>query len=423
MRAEDLRRDPNPLAADYRRFRVGERCLLTGHSHQAWPDRAREAVIRAWDDAAERVDGKWEAAFREADRVREGYARLLDDDPGNVALAESTFDLLVRLLSALPLRERPRVVTTDGEFHTIRRQMARLEEEELLEVVRVPAHPVDDLAERMARELDDGTAATLVSSVLFETARVVPGIDHLARACRARGTCLVVDAYHHLNVTPFSVRELDLEDAYVVGGGYKYCQLGESNAFLRFPADTRLRPVVTGWFAEFGAVVLGEGKGRSDRVLGESGPARGPEARAGQGAVVGSVPYGPGPARFAGGTYDPVSHYRGAEVFRFFRERGLDPPLLREVSRHQVGLLAREFDALDLDPAVISRDRSQPLDETGGFLALRTPHADRIERLLRERGVWADHRDEILRLGPAPYLSDRQIRDGVGVLGEVVETL
>ena len=36
---------------------------------------------------------------------------------------------MVRLLSALPLAERPRFVTTDGEFYSMRRQFARLAEE------------------------------------------------------------------------------------------------------------------------------------------------------------------------------------------------------------------------------------------------------------------------------------------------------
>ena len=40
------------LAEHYARFRVGERLLLTGHSHQAWPDVAREGVLEAYDDAA-----------------------------------------------------------------------------------------------------------------------------------------------------------------------------------------------------------------------------------------------------------------------------------------------------------------------------------------------------------------------------------
>jgi kynureninase len=31
-----------------------------------------------------------------------------------------------------------------------------------------------------------------------------------------------------------------------------------------------------------------------------------------------------------------------------------------------------------------------------------------------------DARGEVLRLGPAPYLSDQQLRDAVALLGEVV---
>src|SRR5262245_66380239 len=69
----------NPLAAHYSRFRVTERILLTGHSHQAWPDVAFEAQQRAWLDAAELVDAKWDLVFAQAARVRAGFARVLGD--------------------------------------------------------------------------------------------------------------------------------------------------------------------------------------------------------------------------------------------------------------------------------------------------------------------------------------------------------
>src|SRR5205809_89452 len=114
--------DPEQLAKHYTRFRVAERVLLTGHSHQAWPDVAREAQLAAWDAAADRVDDKWTDAFEQADRVREGFARLLAAPPGEIALGHNTHELLTRFLSALPLESRPRLVTTDGEFHTMRRQ-------------------------------------------------------------------------------------------------------------------------------------------------------------------------------------------------------------------------------------------------------------------------------------------------------------
>ena len=173
----------NGLAEHYSAFRVSERLFLTGHSHQAWPDVAREGQLEAWQDAAEHTDLKWERAFAKAERLREGVRKLLEDPGAPVALASNTHELVLRFLSALSLRERPKLVSTDGEFHTLRRQLGRLGEEGL-EVVRLPARPVETLAERLAAEAP-GAAAVLVSAVLFEDSRIVPGLPALASACSA----------------------------------------------------------------------------------------------------------------------------------------------------------------------------------------------------------------------------------------------
>ncbi len=384
--------DPSALAGHYTRFRVSERLLLTGHSHQAWPDVAFEAQQQAWLDAAKHVDRKWDVAEEKAERMRRGFSGLLDDPTGLIALGQNTHELVTRFLSALPLADRPRLLTTDGEFHSIRRQLDRLAEERI-EVVKVPALPAATLAERLAAAVDDRTAAVLVSCVLFQNAHIVPGLAGVLDACRGVGAELLVDAYHSTNVVPLSVRDERLENAFVVGGGYKYMQMGEGNCFLRFPVDCRLRPVYTGWFSEFS-------------TLAEPAEAE-------------RTPYGRGPALFAGSTYDPTSHYRGAAVLDFFAKRELGQARLRELSQHQVGLLMREFDALDLDPAVVDRDRSVPLEGVAGFLALRSPTAGDLSAALAERGVRTDYRGDLLRLGPAPYLTDGQLGDAVSALSEV----
>lgn len=371
------------LACHYSRFRVSERLLLTGHSHQAWPDVAFEAQQQAWLDAAALVDDKWERAVEQADRVRAGFRRLLGDDAGDIALGQNTHELVTRLLSALPLRRRPKLVTTDGEFHTIRRQLDRLAEEGLT-VVKVAARPADTLAGRLADVVDDRTACVLVSSVLCQTAEIVPDMAVVMRACDREGAALLVDAYHHLNVVPFDIHSLGLDSAFVTGGGYKYCQLGEGNCFLRTPHGCRLRPVLTGWFAEFSAL--------------EHLP------------TSGVVQYGDGAARFAGATYDPTSHYRSAAVFAFHVEHGLTPERLREISRHQVGLLKEQFESLDIDPT-IAHVEPMPEERRGGFLALRCARAGDVSRALRAQGVLTDFRGDLLRLGPAPYLSDDQLRE------------
>ena len=380
------------LARHYSRFRVAERLLLTGHSHQAWPDVAFDAQQRAWLEAAALVDDKWEQAFAQADLVQAGFKRLLNDRDGDIALGQNTHELVTRLLSALPFRTRPRLVTSDGEFHTVRRQLDRLQEEGLI-VVKLAARPAETLAARLSGAVDDKTACVLVSSVLYETAEIVPDLDTIARACAAHGATLLVDAYHHLNVVPFDLRASGLDQAFITGGGYKYCQLGEGNCFLRIPAGCRLRPVLTGWFAEF----VARQHGGDDRA----------------------VAYGAGAARFAGATYDPTSHYRAAAVFAFHVDQGLTPERLRAISRHQIRLLKSAFEALDVDPAW-ARVEPMPDERRGGFLAIRTPHAGDVVQRLRARGVLVDARGDILRLGPAPYLSDDQLRESIRLLGDTL---
>jgi kynureninase len=371
--------NPEELARHYTRFRVTERILLTGHSHQAWPDVAFEAQQQAWLDAAELVDDVWDTAFDKANEVRRGFARLLDDSPDRIALAPNTHELVVRFLSALNLRKRPKLITTDGEFHTIRRQLDRLAEEGI-EVVKVPALPAATLAERLAGVVDDRTAAVLVSAVLYTNAHIVANLRATLEACERVGAELLVDAYHALNVVPFSLKKEALQNAYIVGGGYKYCQLGPGNAFLRFPADTKLRPVFTGWFSEF-------------TDLSKS--------------PTGRVEYGPGPARFAGATYDFTSHYRGAAVFRFFEAQQRTPEKLRELNQHQIQILAN---------GVIPH-----LHDIGGFLAIEIENPALVQQTLLTRDIWTDYRGNVLRLGPAPYVSDDQMNEAVAVLRDELQ--
>ena len=374
--------DPAELANHYSAFRVSERLLLTGHSHQAWPDVAREGVSEAWDDAALHVDEKWARAFAKAERVREGFRMWLSDEAGEIALDQNTFGLVLRFLSALDLRRRPRLVTTDGEFHTLRRQLARLAEEDFLEVVRVAARPAETLAERLAAEVNGRTSAVLASAVLFEDSRIVPNLGELARACEAVGVELLVDAYHALGAMPFPLAAQGLHSAWVVGGGYKYLQLGEGNCFLRLPPHAdELRPVITGWYSEFAELAA------------EKTP--------------GAVEYPKGGMRFAGATYDPTSHYRAARVFDFFAEHGLTPEALRASYLRQTSLLARLVEGVELDE--VERDRETKREQYGGFLAIDVAEAGRLQARLAAEGVATDSRGRFLRLGPAPYLTDVQL--------------
>ncbi len=191
------------LRAAYGRFLASGRVLLTGHSHQAWPDVARDAMLEAFDDAARFVDDKWdEAVFPRVQAVGEAVLDRLGLGRGDaIAFGRSTHELVFRLLSCLPLGERPRIVTTDAEFHSMRRQLTRLAEEGV-PVAWVPGRPRAELPDRLLEALTPGTAMLALSAVLFEDAYVVPRLGEiLARAVEV-GAIVLVDAYHAFNVVP-----------------------------------------------------------------------------------------------------------------------------------------------------------------------------------------------------------------------------
>jgi selenocysteine lyase/cysteine desulfurase len=370
------------LRAAYSRFLEGGRVLLTGHSHQAWPDVARDALTASFDDAARLVDDKWtEAVFPKLARVGEGILARMGFDPGDdIAFGKSTHELVYRLLTCLPLARGPRIVTTTSEFYSMRRQLARLEEEGV-RVAWVDARPREALADRILEALTPGTSMLAMSAVLFDDAYVVPRLGEILARAVEIGAVTLVDAYHAFNVVPLAWGPA--KDAiYVTAGSYKYSGFGEGLCWLRVPKGCALRPVYTGWFANFGAL-----------------------SNVGAGEVV----YGPGGMRFAGATFDASAVYRASAVLAHWDRFGLDVPRLRAVSVRQTRRILARFDARGRGADVISpRDD----DRRGGFVVARAPGAEAVVARLRARGVLVDARNETVRLGPAPYLTDDEIDRG-----------
>lgn len=127
---------------------------------------------------------------------------------------------------------------------------------------------------------------------------------------------------------------------------------------------------------------------------------------------------------FMGSTVDPVSFYRAAAVFDFFEEHGMTPTALRTLYQHQLGVLRQAFVDEGLhDSGHIALDLDVPLHELGGFLALRSVHAGAIQAALYKRGVHTDHRGDVLRLGPAPYVTDAQLQQAMRELKHIVQDL
>jgi kynureninase len=116
---------------------------------------------------------------------------------------------------------------------------------------------------------------------------------------------------------------------------------------------------------------------------------------------------------------------RGSPARRTIRlhvERDLTPERLRAINARQTALLSDAFQRLEIAPAVAALVDISP-ERRAGFIAIRTPYAAPLVAALRTRAVFSDSRGSLLRLGPAPYVSDAQLHRGMEHLAEALADL
>jgi selenocysteine lyase/cysteine desulfurase len=355
-----------------------DRLHFAAHSHHLWPDASFEAQQQAWLDANLHADRKWDLIFDQViPRAQaEVAAELGLPDPNSLVFSSNTHDLLLRVFSAFETQP-VRILSTDGEFHSFRRQAERWEEAGQAVVTRVPLAPFDTFAERfVAAAAAGGHDWILVSQVFFRTGGLFDGIAALAALARPEGPWVLVDGYHGFMATPTDLSAV-ADRIFYVSGGYKYAMAGEGACFLHAPDGFAPRPVVTGWFAEFGDL---------------SGPP-------------GGVQYRSDGGRFWGATFDSSALYRFNAVRGMLTQAGLTTADVADHSRRlaiqfqdavcagQAGVLG---EAQILNPVVGDDPRAR-------FLALRHDNAATWRAALLAEGIVTDVRDDVIRFGFGLY--------------------
>jgi kynureninase len=384
--------DSTSLRKSYRAFLRPGRVLLTGHSHQAWPDCVRAAQMAYFDDTAEWIDDKWEQIIfpkmqSVGERILERMGMERSDD---IAWGKSTHELVFRLFSCFRWDSSLRIVTTTSEFHSMNRQLARLQEEGVV-VDWVDASDRANLPGKLRKALLNRPAILAVSAVFFEDAHLLPDLQQIVDEAQEQGCWVVVDAYHAFNVVPITWGTRR-DRLFVVAGGYKYAQFGEGICWLRIPKDCQLRPVYTGWFADFGSL----GRPRS-----------------------GHVGYANNGMRFMGATFDASGFYRAEAVLDHWDSFKLSVQRLRDISVYQTTFLLKQFEKMAFRPEQIKPISPQNANLRAGFVTFRTPEASLLAKQLRKHDVYVDARNDGLRLGPAPYLNEEEMLAGLYALEQV----
>jgi selenocysteine lyase/cysteine desulfurase len=367
------------------------RLHFAAHSHHLWPDASFDGHMAAWDDAARLADRKWDKVMGDVWSEAQGHIaqELGSDRPEDIVFAPNTHDLLVRLVTAAPRKGgRLRVLTSDGEFHSARRQLARWEEEGWIEVERIASEPFGDFSERFLERARAGEHDfILVSQVMFGTGQLFGGAGELASLGRPDGPWVVIDGYHAFMAIEHPLAPVAAQSAFYLAGGYKYAMAGEGCAFMHAPPAFGPRPPVTGWYAEFEDLSLPPG----------------------------SVGYASDARRFLGATFDPSGLYRFNAVQRMLAKEGLTTGSISEFTASlQQQLLAAVGGTPLADAQLLN-----PLDGAphARFLAFRSPEAQRWHGELAAHDCITDVRGDVLRIGFALYQDESDVKRLAGLLG------
>jgi selenocysteine lyase/cysteine desulfurase len=356
-----------------------DRLHFAAHSHHLWPDASHDGQMAAWADAAHMADHKWGIIMGSLWSEAQGHvaSELALPDPSTISFSPNTHDFLVRIISAM---DRPtlRILSTDGEFHSFRRQMARWVESGKIVWRQVPP---DALAAEAARNEYD---LIFASHVLFNSGNVVD-FGPLAALAKPEGPWVVIDGYHGFMAVPTDLADV-ADRIFYLSGGYKYAMAGEGVCFLHAPTGFAPRPEITGWYAEFDDLAL---------------PA-------------GSVGYAPDGRRFLGSTFDPSGLYRFCAIRSMLEIESLKTEV---ISAHVTRLQQQFLSAVHMpDMHLLNSMTDQP---HARFLAFKGARAVQLHAELARRQVVTDVRGDVLRFGFGLY----QDPDDVDKLTEILKTI
>ncbi|UCC83888.1 MAG: aminotransferase class V-fold PLP-dependent enzyme [Gemmatimonadota bacterium] len=340
------------------------------HGPQAWRVRgAIDAYLDSWLEKG--MD--WESWIAEIYGAKEAFARLIGAKPTEVALSTSASAAVASVASALATGdERRHVVTTEAEFPTVGHVWlahARYG----LEVEFIPVRDGAIALDEYEGHVDERTLIVSATHVYYQNG-FKQDVKRIAEVAHRAGALLLVDAYQSLGTCRVDVREMDVD--ILVSGNQKYLLGVPGVAFVYVKEELveRLEPSFTGWFGRVNPFAF------DPKTLDYAADAR--RLETGTPPVFAAVA-----ARAGMGLIEEA-------------DPGRIEARIEELSAHTIkGAAARDLEYSGPDD--VSRK--------GATTAITVPDPARIEGLLKERGIIASARGDVIRIAPHFFTTTEDI--------------
>lgn len=374
----------------YRHFlKSNEKVIhLAAHSHHFWPDCTKDAALKSWEDSAKFTDDKWSLLLGEVvPKAQSHIARILNlSHPEQIAFAPNTHELLSRLFSCFT-HKPTKLLTTSSEFHSLSRQVNRLNELNNFESIIID-NEAPNFKENFLRHISD-VDIIFISHVFFNSGRVLD-LNFIKEivALKREDTILCLDGYHGFCAIPTDIKELE-SSIFYLAGGYKYAQAGEGACFMTIPRNCKLRPLNTGWFASFESL---------------SNP---PE----------KVMYSDNGMRFWGATQDLTPWYRFNSVWDLFQRENIE---IEQIHKYIKSLQIHFLNKLKNKTNLLTNS----IENIGHFITLdfkSCAKCDQAYSELKKAGVLTDYRGSRLRFGFGMYLDSVDIDRALKIINHTLD--
>jgi len=376
---------PYGIEAWRRRIPLLASCIPMNNCSQAPQTDATRAAAERYLDSWNGSGMDWDAWMFEVALAKAEFAKLIGATAEDIAVFSSVSEAASAVASALPLQgRRTNIVVSDAEFPTVAHVWLAQERRG----ARVSWAPISDDTDVSAYDavIDDRTALVSACHAYYMNG-LVQDSARIASIARDAGALSFVDAYQSLGTVPLDVRALGVD--FLASGNLKFLMGIPGIAFLYVRPEIvgTLQPSVTGWFGRANPFAF--------------------DAR--------SLDWSPTASRFDTGTPPVINAYvarAGMEIIN-----ALGPSTIRA---WLVQLGQRLIDGGRARGMVLhGTDDMRRKTATTAFV-VGDSHA--VEHAMRERGVIASARGDVIRLAPHFYSTTDDVDRALDVLAEVVRT-